>query len=179
MSGTTTLGAPWQAPTRAPLCAISSEIVPVDLLTQWRRCGMISDCLADYMSYAFEHRAVARSILSTIVNELVENVAKYSADKLATARVALEHHGTTLVVESRNVAGPRHVETLGQVLAELASSEAAAVFARAIAQRRGLGLALIASDYGATLAATVAPTDGGLSIVTVRAILSASEVEQR
>ncbi len=179
MSETKVFGTFWEVPGGSPLCAIALEIVPVDLLTQWRRCGMISDCFAEYFSYAFERRDVARSILSTVVNELVENVAKYSADKLAPARVALEHHGPILLVEARNVADSVNVEILGAELVELAAGDAAMVFAHRLAERRGLGLALVASDYGAALGATVTPSGGGLSTVCVRAALPAKEVEQR
>jgi hypothetical protein len=155
------------------------DVIPVDLLTQWRRCGMISDCLADYLSYAFARRELARSILSTVANELVENVAKYSADKLAPARLSLEHHGATLVFASRNVASPGHVETLARELDELVAADPAQVFARLMAERRGLGLALVASDYRAALGATVAPAGDGLFTVSLTAVLPASEVEQR
>ncbi len=179
MSDVKVLGTFWEAPARPPLCAVSLDLVPVDLLTQWRRCGMISDCFAEYLSYAFEHRDVARSILSTVVNELVENVAKFSADKLAPARLTLEHHGATLLVESRSVSDPVHVGRLEEELAELAAGDAAAVFARLLADRRGLGLALVASDYRAALGATVTPAGAGLSTVCLRAALPASEVEQR
>lgn len=179
MSESSHFGATWSPPARAPLCEISTELVPVDLLTQWRRCGMISDCLAEYMSYAFDRREVARSILSTVVNELVENVAKYSADKLAPARVSLAHLGEKLLVESTSVASAEHVARLGEELVELAAEEAATVFARRMAQRRGLGLALVANDYGAALGATVTPSGGGLSTVCVRAFLPSIEVEQR
>jgi hypothetical protein len=179
MSESTNLGKTWSAPARAPLCEIATEIVPVDLLTQWQRCGMISDCLAEYLSYAFERREVARSILSTVVNELVENVAKYSADKLAPARIALAHLGEKLLVATTSVAGREHLERLGEELAELAAEDAATVFARRMAQRRGLGLALVANDYGAALGATVTPSNGGLSTVCLRAVLPSVEVEQR
>jgi hypothetical protein len=179
MSESRSVGRVWTAPAHTPLCAISVEVVPVDLLTQWRRCGMISDGLADYLSYAFERRDVARSILSTVVNELVENVAKYSADKLAPARLSLEHHGVSLVVSSRSVSNAAHVGALSEELAELATGNPAEVFARLVAQRRGLGLALVASDYGASLGATISPAGGGLSTVSLTAVLPASEVEQR
>ncbi len=178
MSETRRFGRIWTG-SAPPLCAVSTEIVPLDLLTQWRRCGMTSDFLAEYLSYAFERRDVARSILSTVANELVETVAKYGADKLAPARVSLAHHGEALVVEATNVADAAHVEILGADLAELAAEDPAAVFARRVAQRRGLGLALIANDYGATLGAAVTPSAGGLFAVRVTAALPAVEVEQR
>ena len=179
MSESTNLGVAWSAPARAPLCEISTEIVPVDLLAQWRRCGMLSDGLAEYLSYAFARREVARSILSTVVNELVENVAKYAADKLAPARISVAHLGEKLLVATTSVASAEHVERLGAELAELAAEDAAAVFARRMAQRLGLGLALVANDYGAAINATVTPSGGGLSTVCVRAVLPSVEVEQR
>ena len=179
MSEPTSLGAIWTAPARTPLCEIATEIVPVDLLAQWRRCGMISDFLAEYLSYAFDRREVARSILSTVVNELVENVAKYSADKLVPARVSLAHHGEKLLVTSPSVSSAQHLERLGEELGELATEDAATVFARRMAQRLGLGLALVANDYGAAINATVTPSGGGLSTVCVRAALPSIEVEQR
>jgi hypothetical protein len=47
-------------------------------------------------------------------------------------------------------------------------------------ERRGLGLALLAKDYGATVGAAVAPSGtGGRTEVCLRVTLSAAEVEQR
>ncbi len=46
--------------------------------------------------------------------------------------------------------------------------------------RRGLGLAMLARDYRATVGATVAPSgEGGKNAVCLRVALSAAEVEQR
>lgn len=167
-------------PPSPPLSAIELEVVPLDLVTEWRRCGMVADFMADYMVHAFEGRDAARSILSTVANELVENAAKFSADKRAAARVAIRHHGEVVHAEVRNLATGKHVEDLRAVLADLARDDATAVFRRRLEDRRGLGLALLARDYRATVGATVSSDGaGGKITVCLRVALSAAEVEQR
>ena len=174
-----TLGPFPEAPSR-PLSAIEMEFVPIDLVTEWRRCGMIADFVADYIVHAFEDRQIARSVLSTVVNELIENAAKFSADKRGTAHVSIRHHGEVLHAEVRNEAIAEHVEQLRDVLGDLANDDATAVFRRRLEDRRGLGLALLAREYRATLGATIQPdpTDG-TNAVCLRVALSAAEVEQR
>ncbi len=179
MSALVVLGA-FPEPRSQPLSAIELEVVPIDLVIEWRRCGMIADFMADYMVHAFERRDTARSILSTVANELVENAAKFSADKRAVAHVSIRHYGEVVHAEVRNEATDKYVEGLREVLAELARDDATGVFRRRVEDRRGLGLALLARDYGATVGATVAPAGtGGKITVCLRVALSAAEVEQR
>ncbi len=179
MSDLIVLGA-FPEPRSQPLSAIELEVVPIDLVTEWRRCGMVADFMADYMVHAFERRDVARSILSTVANELVENAAKFSSNKRTAAHVSIRHHGEVVHAEVRNQASEKHVQSLRDVLLELARDEATAVFRRRMEDRRGLGLALLARDYGATVGATVVPAGAGGEIaVCLRVALSAAEVEQR
>ncbi len=167
-------------PPSQPLSAIEMEVIPIDLVTEWRRCGMIADFMAGYMVYGFEQRETARSVLSTVANELVENAAKFSSSKQAAAHVAIRHYGNVVHAEVRNEATDKHVEDLRAVLADLARDDATAVFRRRLEDRRGLGLALLARDYRATVGATVSSGGaGGKITVCLRVALSAAEVEQR
>jgi hypothetical protein len=179
MSTVTVLGA-FPEPASEPLSAIELEVVPIDLVTEWRRCGMIADFMADYMVDGFERRDAARSVLSTVMNELVENAAKFSVDARAPARLAIRHHGEAVHLEIRNAAGEKHVRHLRALLPELAGGDATAVFRRRLEERLGLGLALLAKDYRATVGATVsAAGTGGNVTVCLRVVVSAAEVEQR
>ncbi|WP_242344887.1 slr1658 superfamily regulator [Anaeromyxobacter terrae] len=179
MSTLTVLGAFPEASAQ-PLSAIEMDLVPIDLVTEWRRCGMIADFMADYMVPGFEQRETARSVLSTVMNELVENAAKFSADTRSPARASIRHHGEVVHLEVRNEATEKHVQSLRELLPVLAHDEATAVFRQRLQDRRGLGLALLARDYGATVGATVLPAgpDGRVT-VCLRVVLSAAEVEQR
>ncbi len=179
MNAMTVLGA-FPEPPSPVLSAIELEVIPIDLVTEWRRCGMVADFMADYMVHAFERRDEARSILSTVANELVENAVKFSAEKRAAAHVSIRYHGEVVHAEIRNEATNDHVQDLRELLADLARDDAAAVFRRRMEDRRGLGLALLARDYRATVGATVAPSgEGGKNAVCLRVALSAAEVEQR
>jgi hypothetical protein len=141
---------------------------------------MIADFMADYMVHGFERRDTARSILSTVMNELVENAAKFSADTREPARASIRHHGEVVHLEIRNAAAESHVQHLGRLLAELAGGNASAVWRTRLEDRRGLGLAMLARDYGATVGATTIPAEhGGNTMVCLRVALSAAEVEQR
>jgi hypothetical protein len=179
MSTPTVLGAFPEA-TPPPLSAIEMEVLPIDLVTEWRRCGMIADFMADYMGQGFERPDTARSVLSTVMNELVENAAKFSADPRAPARASIRHHGEVVHLEVRNEATEKHVQGLRELLPALAQGDAEGVFHRRLQDRRGLGIALLAKDYGATVGATVLPAQaGGRVTVCLRVELSAAEVEQR
>ncbi|HEX9240849.1 MAG TPA: ATP-binding protein, partial [Anaeromyxobacter sp.] len=153
---------------------------PIDLVTEWRRCGIISDFAAAYLEWAFARRSTARSVVSTVVNELVENAAKFSVDNRVHTDVTIRHYGEILHAEVRNEAAEGHVARLTEVLEDLARDGAEAVFRRRIEGRSGLGLALIARDYNATVGARVTPgcTPGGKT-VCLRVALSVQEVEQR
>ncbi len=180
MSTVTVLGA-FPEPPEPPLSAIEMEVQPLDLVTEWRRCGMIADFMAEYIVHGFELRETARSVLSTVMNELVENAAKFSADSRTPARASIRHHGQVVHLEIRNAATEAHVQRLGGLLAELAGGDANAVWRTRLEDRRGLGLAMLARDYGAIVGATtVVPEEGGRNLtVCLRVALSAAEVEQR
>jgi hypothetical protein len=163
-----------------PLSALEMELVPLDLVTEWHRCGKIADFMADYLVYGFERRDVARSVLSTVLNELVENAAKFSADKRAVAHVAVRQYSGAVHAEVRNEAAPEDVDQLRAVLSDVSRGDATVAFRRRIEGRSGLGLALLAKDYGATVGAKVAaPAAAGRIPVCLRVSLSAAEVEQR
>ncbi len=179
MNSASILGA-FPDPPSPPLSAIEMEVVPIDLVSEWRRCGMVADFMADYMACGFEQRETARSVLSTVANELVENAAKFTADKRGVAHVSIRHHGDVVHAEVRNEATDAWVRELSEVLGDLAQDEASAVFRRRLEDRRGLGLALLARDYGARVGASISPSaKGGTTEVCLRVSLSAAEVEQR
>ncbi len=179
MKAVTVLGALPAAPSPA-LSAIDIEVVPIDLVTEWRRCGMIADCMSDYMVYGFGRRDAARSVLSTVLNELVENAAKHSVDKRVAAHLSIRQYPDVVHAEVRNQTTDRHVQDLRELLSELAEGDATEVFRRRLEGRRGLGLAMIARDYGATVGAAVEPAEtAGRAAVCLRVALNAVEVEQR
>ena len=69
--------------------------VPIDLVREWSRCGQTADYMARYLAYDFADRETAASVLSTVINELVENAAKFSTDKANPRRSPCDSLGIT------------------------------------------------------------------------------------
>ncbi len=164
-----------------PLSAIALDVPALDLVMQWGRCGVIADFLADYLSYSFARQEVARSVLSTVANELVENAGKFAGDKRESVRFLARHRGERVEIVSENRASPRHVAVLEALFAALDRERPDALFARRIesGERGGLGLLILAKDYASLGASLGAPDADGLVPVTIVAALDAEQVEQR
>ena len=156
---------PFVRETRAPLSAVALTAPALDFVAHWRRCGITADWLAAFAAYDFESRRVATSVLSTVVNELLENAAKFSADKHRPVELSLRHYGDQVRIETHNQAEARHVRLLQDLLAELAREQPEAVFTRKLERRddadaSGLGLVILVKDYAAGIAAALEAVPG-------------------
>lgn len=182
---TTTVAGVFDEGTAPALTSTSIAMPAMDFVVQWSRCGITADYVADYLAYAFERRDVARSVITTAANELLENAAKFTSDKKAPVRIAARLRGDFLELEVENVADASHVDALAAVLDALSRGEAPSLFASRIEanERGGLGLIILARDYAARLGAKIVSVNGGSLdpsfTVTVRASIAADEVEQR
>ncbi len=55
--------------------------VPVqDIQTEWSRCSMLANYIAEYVAFEYEHREWAENLLSTISNELLETAVYLAPD---------------------------------------------------------------------------------------------------
>ena len=88
------------------------KFIPLDLVAHWRRCGMTADFLAYFLSYTFRDQDAALSLLSTVINELLENAVKFSVDKRRPVALALSHFGETVRIQTHNVCKDERSETL-------------------------------------------------------------------
>lgn len=157
-------------PERGPETLITDmriELVPLDLIVQWHRCSMMSEFLAEYMALHFVERDAARQALSTGLNELIENIAKFSADKRQRATLSIAHHGDHLRITTANEAEGQRARALAERLDRIAVSDAEELFLEQIEHTAtndraasGLGLITIRKDYGALMGAEIQPVDG-------------------
>lgn len=180
MTSPRTLGSAHR-PTGPVLTAVAVELHALDLVVQWQRCGIAADYVAEHLALSFAHHATARSVLSTVANELLENAAKFCADKTESIRLSARHMGEVIELVTRNGAEAKDVSALEHVFAELAGGDLDAAFARRIEakSRGGLGLLILAKDYAVQLGADLAPAAApGRTDVTLRAVLSTQQLEQ-
>lgn len=153
---------------------VGLNVLPIDMIVQWRRCSIVADFLASYLSYLFENRQNAVNVLSSGINELVENLAKFAADKREPVSIVVSHYGEHLRVRTRNVARRAQAEALASRLTRMASMDAEELFLEQLEhtasqdhRASGLGLITMKKDYKALLGAELTPVEGGDELFTV------------
>jgi hypothetical protein len=173
------------APSSAPLSGLSVEMPALDLVAHWRRCGITADFLAAYMAYDFANRPAATNVLSTVMNEILENAAKFSAEKRDPVRISVTQRGDVVLFEATNSADLPRATALRKRLEEVLDSDPETLFLRHIegvasAPRGapGMGLLVLRKDYNAALGAQIAVGADGLCEVTVQVRLQTEEIDQ-
>jgi hypothetical protein len=168
----------------AAITGVDLGLRALDLVMHWKRCGMTADWLAGFVAYDCDPaaRGNAVGVLSTIVNELLENAAKFCADKTAVVGVAVHHHGEFVRVETRNVADARRVAAFRAALDDLATSPLDDLFAKRIERARepgspGIGLLLLKKDYGARIGVRLDARGDARWDVRVRVAIQTEEIE--
>jgi len=138
-------------------------VVPLELVSQWRRCGLVSDFLANYHSFCFRDPKKALSILSTIINELLENAVKFSNDKNKLVTLSLRHANNTIYVETINTTTHANAAKLNEFAFKLDHTDAETLFFEQLETAAtqsgisGLGLLSIIKDYDAQLGLLIHP----------------------
>jgi hypothetical protein len=184
MSGSIVIGS-FETAGSAPLSGVAVEMPALDLVAHWRRCSISADFLASYMAYDFADRPVAMNVLSTVINELIENAAKFSVDKRQPVRIAVHQHGDVVRIEASNASAAERVEAFRLRLSEILSADPEALFLRHLEAAAaappgtpGVGLVVLRKDYRAVLGAQIAPRADGLFDVTVQVRLPTEEIDQ-
>ena len=169
-----------------PLSTIELRFVPLDFVMHWHRCGLAADYFAAHLAYTFDNRDAARAVLSTVVNELLENAVKFSSEKSRSASLTLNHYGEWLAIETRNRTDARRAESLGALMRDLEAQSAADLFLARIASPSGgesspsgLGLLVLKKDYAVRLTIECEPVADGSFEVFVQALLHTDELEIR
>ncbi|MCA9715339.1 MAG: hypothetical protein H6713_11960 [Myxococcales bacterium] len=166
MGNPTHYGDPLAQQGEEPLSEMVIRFVPLDLVMQWRRCGMIADFLADFLAYNFEHKDTARNVISTVLNELLENAVKFSPEKHRRASLALIYQGSTIRIQTRNTSNKKHVASLRRLVERLCSEDADLLFLEQLEysatedqEASGLGIVTLKKDYFARIAVELSEPD--------------------
>ncbi|MCB9670089.1 MAG: hypothetical protein H6734_11500 [Alphaproteobacteria bacterium] len=162
------------------------RFMPLDLVAHWRRCGMTADFLAYFLSHAFRNPDSALGTLSTVINELLENAVKFSADKRVPVVLSLSHFGEVIGITATNTCRDAHAERFAGFLERLRTEDIDDLFVSQIEHNAesaqgesGLGIITMVKDYGASLAVRITPAEGGEGHdVVVRVVLNAEELDR-
>lgn len=64
-----------------PLFSIEMTLQSQDFHSEWQRCSMLANYIAEYMAYQFPERDRAENFISTVTNELLETIAYLTPGK--------------------------------------------------------------------------------------------------
>jgi len=139
-------------------------IVPLKLASEWHKCGLIANSLAQHQSEQFQNQELTQSILSTILNELIENAVKFSSDKKKLVTLSLRHFNTGLSIETHNTSCKKNIDYLKQYIQKLKTDTIESLYydqieysAKYNPALSGLGLLSLVKNYQGELGIKIIP----------------------
>ncbi|EQA37402.1 GHKL domain protein [Leptospira inadai serovar Lyme str. 10] len=130
-------------------------IQPIDLTAFWNRCGLTANFTAAFCSYCSQDSEYFKNIVSTIVNELIENSAKYSKVRDATVTIDFKYYMNILRIEVTNLISDRTRSNFEKVVKRLCSTDLEEEYLKSLEVRdqdasySGIGLLMLMKDYPA------------------------------
>jgi len=162
-----------------------------DLFRNWRRVSLSADFLARYYSYFFPYREKARdrmsrenaeNSISFVLNELVENTAKYSdaRDKAVDIRIWLLEN--VLLFKVTNFITAKFGQSFAAVAREILEGNPEELYLRRLEKNTeddgggsGLGYLTLINDFGVTLGFKFEKLEEESTRVTVQAMMKCKE----
>jgi hypothetical protein len=149
---------------RKPMSLMTVSFYPLDIIVQWRRCGQTADYIANFLSYQFKESGRAMIILSTIINELLENCVKFSCDKQMSSSFTAGFFGDVALLEATNNTDRAQVERFQDFIHRLTHEDLEELFIAQIedtgelmTKSAGLGLITLSKDYVSSMGFLIQP----------------------
>lgn len=128
--------------------------LPLAIMNKWNRCGLTSNFLANYQSATFPQPEKTSSLLSTIINELIENAIKYSSSADKQITVIIKHFQNTIQIKTINFAEEETTQKLKTYIQKLSENSHEYLFLSQLeenSQREdnhsGIGLLTLINDH--------------------------------
>jgi hypothetical protein len=158
-----------------------------DISQNWRRCSLTADFLAKYYSYYFPYREkamdrisreAAENSISYILNELIENTAKYSDSRDQEVEVAISLREDDIIFQVSNHVSERRADSFLRLARELLEGNTQELYIKQLeteSDSSGLGYLTMINDYGVSLGFRIERTGEDVFRVTVQAIMKWKE----
>jgi len=180
-----------EEPREKPLSQTSLVTSAADMLQNWRRVSLSSDFLARYYSYYFPYREKAKQKISRdeaennisfVMNELIENTAKYAdaRDKTVTIKIMLFEND--IVFQVSNYLTTSLSESFIKLAREILVSNPEELYIKRLERNTesdsgdsGLGYLTLINDYGIRMGFKFEKIDAELVRVTIQAAMKSME----
>lgn len=157
------------------------RLQPIDMMTQWKRIGRVSDFTADFFVTNQSLSDFVRNSVSTVVNELVENAAKFAKPRNGLIDLDLKYYSTIIKIEIRNIVSDRMRASFEEVIKKYLSGDIEKMYydqLESLVNRdnaSGMGYLLLYKDYPVRFGYQFKKLDNDRHEVTVEAYLNIIE----
>ena len=188
-SGTEILGTFKEQPADPVTSEAALHLSCTDMLQHWRRVSLSSDFLAKYYSFYFPYREKAKgrisreaaeNSISFVLNELIENTAKYSNTTDTGVRVLLLER--TIQLEVSNAVTAALAEEFQASMREVLAGDTEALYISKLEANlqgarsdSGLGFLTLINDYQIQLGFKFEKTGNDICRITVQASMNCEE----
>jgi hypothetical protein len=185
--GTTILGNWNEAPVGAEQSVSVLGLDGLDMSQNWRRCSLSADFLARYYSYYFPYREkatdrisrdTAENTISYILNELIENTAKYSDATDSGVEVAVHLRENDVLFQVSNHVTAKRAGEFTRLVSDLLGGNAEELYVAQLEKNTdssGLGYLTMINDYGVSLGFMVKKNADDVFTVSVQASMKWKE----
>ncbi|MCR9141775.1 MAG: GHKL domain-containing protein [bacterium] len=157
----------------------SVSMLPIDIFDSWDRCGDIADFVATYFQYSFRSPN-SKGIISTVVNELIENAVKYSRNKSSTIQLEVRKRQENLLLQISNLIPRNQRDHFVVICQDLFQRDLEELYVEKLTHAQqdrtfsGIGLILLKKDYEARLGMDIVTDSKDLVRVDVTVELAVS-----
>lgn len=162
---------------------LTVHFYPTSLDSSLAQCFLIAEFFSSLLKNYFEHPNFGVQSFSIILNELIENAIKYSADKTEPFSVTLKAYSTHFEIHCQNICDTSRAKRFKQFVNQLQTANLDELFKDQVLKNQdknesGLGLLLLKKDYFATIGGRIEqhPHQYQLNNVTVQVSLPYTEV---
>ncbi len=136
--------------------SFSVRFLPLDMFDDWQRGSVLSDFMAGYFRHNFPQEEQF-GLVSTVVNELVENAVKFTTNNSLPVDLTLKKAPGRMLIQASNTVPVNRCQPFMAVCRELFEKDLEELYLERIKQdttdhdASGLGLLLIRKDYSSRL----------------------------
>jgi len=154
---------------------LSLSVYAQDMTLQWKRCEIVSNFISQFYSGANRNESIDTNSISTIINELIENAAKYSEKENSKVFIEIKDLGNKLRVDVKNRVSSRIKLNFETITKTIASGNINQMYFDALEskhkddQTSGIGLLMLLNDYHLNIAYQIKNLHSDSFEITVRA----------
>ena len=159
------------------------NLTRLDLVAHYKRCGSSADFVANFLGFSFGSREQAITVLSTVLNELLENAVKFSAPADYDITVRTTYDGESILVETTNLCTRMQADILCAWVQRITDNDPEDLFIAQLERtaanspdQSGLGFITLAKDYGASLGVRIETGTSPYVLARVQAVIDVAEL---